>query len=182
MSISQGKIDLAVLYKMFEDAEKDGSWVTRHHIKALFSIDIPMRRVEAATEKLFADGEIVRDYDPYNLEESRWQLSRDGIDIVERALRVPNSFIARLASYGDGWLETDEAKTAKLNKRAPRVNADTIPVVNGAEQVIDANTHVFPPIPDLPWWQSWRRDIDWTKWGTILTGIGLVVAIIALAA
>jgi hypothetical protein len=34
------------------------------------------------------------------------------------------------------------------------------------------------PAPPVAGWREWSGNIDWTKWGTILTGAGIVVAVL----
>ena len=114
--VSQAKIDLAVLLKLFQHAEANGEAETSLEICNLFGVAIPLHRVVAALEGLESRGEVVRKYDRFHDDEGLWHIGRDGIQTVEKALRVPSSFIARLQLNGDQWLESDEAAGASLSK------------------------------------------------------------------
>ncbi|MEY2943876.1 MAG: hypothetical protein RLY97_1890 [Pseudomonadota bacterium] len=123
--LSQAKIDLAVLLKHFQHAEADGEAQSPQQISGLFAVNIPVYRIRAALNKLESRDEAVREYDRYNEEEGLWRISREGIQTIEKALCLPNSFIARLNKNGDCWLESEEAADAILSK-ATRYHEDQV--------------------------------------------------------
>ncbi|MFL6843856.1 MAG: hypothetical protein ACJ8ER_03115 [Allosphingosinicella sp.] len=116
MSLSQAKIDLAVLYKLHQHAEAGGGEITPADVMRLFNVKVSLRRVELALAELYAKGDIEREYHPFYSEEGLWQISRDGMARVDRALKVPTSFIARLHANRDAWLDSEEASKAVLKK------------------------------------------------------------------
>ena len=161
MSLSQPKIDLAVLYKLHQHAEAGEDAIPPVDVSRLFQIDIPVRRIELALEALQAKGDVERKYEHFYLDEGAWDISRDGMMKIDRALRVPTSFIARLHQNGDHWLESEEAQKAVLKRLSePSAGSETSTIV------------LENPI-SLPH----SRQVDWTMWGTLLTAAGIVVAV-----
>ena len=142
--ISQAKIDLAVLLKLFQHGEADGEPVDAREITELFSVKIPLHRIKAAFETLESRGEAIRQHDRYKEDEVSWRVSADGIRAVERAKRKPNSFIARLDSAGDNWLLSAEAAEAKLTK-LPRYQQDLLAAFNN-DPLLEAITPPTPPV------------------------------------
>jgi hypothetical protein len=162
LNLSQAKIDLAVLYKLHQHAEAGGDAIPPNEILRLFGVHIPIRRLELALEELYAKGDVEREYHPFYSDEGLWQVSRDGLARVDRAIRVPASFIGRLHQNGDNWLETEEAEKSVLQKLAAPEAAAPVPIVK-LDKVID--------LPS-------SRSIDWTKWGTILGALSIVVTVL----
>jgi hypothetical protein len=159
VSLSQPKIDLAVLYKLRQQAEAGGGALPPADVTRLFEIEIPLRRVELALEALDAKGDIERDLHEF-YPKGAWEISRDGMMIVDRALRVPSSFICRLHQNGDHWLESEEAQKAVLKRLSEPSAANEASIILG-------NPLSLPR----------TRQVDWTMWGTLLTGVGIVVAV-----
>ena len=114
--VNQAKIDLAVLLKLFQHAEENGGAETPQVISSFFEIAIAVPRIVAALEKLAGRSEVVRIQDRYYEDEGLWRISGDGIRTVEKALKQPSSFIARLQTNGDLWLSSEEAEAATLTK------------------------------------------------------------------
>ena len=98
--ISQPKIDLAVLVVLFGHAEADGDPETPSEIAQMLQGKASIRRVTVALEELVRRGEVDRTYDHRYSDEGLFQISRAGITTIEKALRIPSSFIARLCSNG----------------------------------------------------------------------------------
>jgi hypothetical protein len=165
MSLSQPKIDLAVLYKLHQHAEAGGEAIPPAAVLRLFQIEVPLRRVELALDALEAKQDVERKYDHFYLNERAWEISHDGMMKVDRAIRVPASFIGRLHQNGDHWLETEEAQKAVL-KKLPDPQAQ-----------IGASTVVLDRVIALPH----SRQIDWTKWGTILAAVGIILTVVLWA-
>lgn len=170
MSLSQAKIDLAVLYKLHEHAEAGGEAIPPREVVHLFDVHVSTRRVELALEELSAKGDIEREYHPHYSDEGLWQVSREGLAKVDRALRVPSSFIARLQESGDRWLESDEAKQAVLKRLTDPMSSTSSTVV----PIASVPTVKLDTVIALPS----NLSVDWTKWGTILAGVGVLVTVI----
>jgi len=158
------------LLKLFQHSEAGGSAETPLEIAHLFQTNISVRRIELALETLESRGEVDREYHPHYADEGLWQISRDGLRTVENALRLPNSFVARLNVGGDSWLESDEAQNAQLSKNqryeSSSIQRPPFPVPEATPEHSESE-----PTTD-------RSSIDWTKWGTILTALGIVVGIV----
>jgi arsenate reductase-like glutaredoxin family protein len=168
--LSQAKIDLAVLLKLFQHAESNGGAETPNEIWHLFTSDLSLRRVEVALQTLEARGEVERKYHPHYSEEGLWQISREGIRTVEKALRNPTTFIARLNANDEGWLASEEAIGAVLNKNT-RYQEPIVLDGGNAAGLLQGN-HTLPLAPHA------QASINWTKWGTIFAGVGIVVTIL----
>lgn len=176
--LSQAKIDLAVLLKLFQHSEANGQAVRSSEICFLFKSPLPARRVELALEALESRREAENHYHPL-YPEGAWQISRSGIQTVENALRNPTTFIARLNSSGDLWLQSDEAKRVKLarNPRYPNSPLRKFSFPESSEKQLDDGATVLPTISIS---EQAHPPINWTKWGTIIGAIGLLVPIIAM--
>lgn len=158
--ISQPKIDLVVLYKLHQHAEGGGEPLPPVDIQGLFEIAVPLRRVELALEELERRGEVERRYVRLHLDEGAWAISREGLARVDRALRVPSSFLARLHEAGDVWLESEEAESAILKKLSAPVAAHgqgTVNIIQNASlRVLIAlvlefhrSSHSYPKLNDI---------------------------------
>ncbi|RYG87596.1 MAG: hypothetical protein EON59_06975 [Alphaproteobacteria bacterium] len=160
--LSQAKIDLAILYKLHAFAEHDWEAPTPAHLAETFeNFPLAVRRVEVALSELESKGYAESFADP-DAGVYRWRITREGLGVVDRALRVPASFIARLATNGSSWLSSVDAQKAVLKKLS------------------DADKPVEPDPPrgaTLPT-QMRSASVNWTKWGTILGGVGIVVTIL----
>ena len=168
--LSQSKIDLAVLYKLYQHGDGGGEAITPGDVSALFGGHFPIRRVEVALDELGKTGEVDREYHPFYSDEGLWQISRAGIRTVDRALAVPASFIARLHANGDPWLASDEAHAAVLNKKAVPKSDIQLPS--------PPNNKHAEAVPTAPIIENVSQSkVDWTKWGTILSAFGIVVTI-----
>ena len=55
--------------------------------------------------------------------------------------------------------------------------AERLKTARDRGQGVSPNTHVFPIPPKVPSWKFWRRDWNWTKWGTIAAVLTLVATI-----
>ena len=171
--LSQPKIDLAVLYKLHQHADGGGEAITPDDVSALFAGHFPLRRVQVALDELGRNGEVEREYHPFYSDEGLWQISRDGMRTVDRALAVPASFIARLHANGDHWLVSDEANDAILNKKTSlKTTGQSLVSPVSSNKKIDA----IPTSQNAS--DVSHSPVDWTKWGTILTAVGLVVTIV----
>ena len=162
MSLSQPKVDLAVLYRLHQHAEAGGEAIPPDDIMRLFNVHMPIRRVQLALSELCAKGDIEEEYHPFYSEVGLWQISRDGMSRVDRALKVPTSFIGRLHQHGDSWLESDEAAQAVLKK------------LSASEPKAEVPTVVLDGAVSLPA----ERQIDWGKWGAIAGLVAIPLAII----
>jgi hypothetical protein len=113
--LSPAKVELAVLYWLWDLAEHDANAPTPTELARMFPADLfSIRRIEVALRELEDRGHA--EQNPYPSEGVyRWQITRDGFGVVDRALRVPTSFIARTAS-DPSWLGTAEAEKAVLKK------------------------------------------------------------------
>ena len=116
--LSPRKIELAILFVLHRHAEANGSAIAMSDVLGLFDSEfhIPLRRVEVALEELEKRQEVTKSYDRYSDNENAWQISGAGIQIVDRALKIPTTFIARLHDNGVIWLASEDAEKAVLNK------------------------------------------------------------------
>ncbi|OBX18357.1 hypothetical protein A9995_12855 [Erythrobacter sp. QSSC1-22B] len=123
--ISQKKINLAVLYKVYQICEARDQSPTHDQIRGAFNgFILSLRRVEVATEKLQNEG-LLDSWGSYDTGHTYCSISGEGLDVVDRALRMPSSFIGRIAAQGDAWLNSDEAEKAILGKRS-RLQGDDL--------------------------------------------------------
>jgi hypothetical protein len=190
--ISQPKIELAVLYKLHQHAEAGGEPIPPVDVAGLFGIQISNRRIELALEELEQRGEVQRGYDRMYLDEGVWTISRVGLTRIDRALRVPVSFVARLNSETDAWLESDEAKSAVLKSlpkavpsAAPMPAATQLPSVTINNQMSPSQTvNVSQPSGAPNPHAKSSATAGWTNvWIGVVTGLiaiaGLVFAILS---
>lgn len=111
MMVSDEKLALAVLLKLHQFANEDGDllWVSR--LKQMFSVAVPLWRLEILLESLrrfgWAEPALFAD-------KVVWKITADGDRQVRECLQSPTTFIFRLKEHGDGWLATPEASDAKL--------------------------------------------------------------------
>ena len=140
--ISQAKIDLTVLLALFNHSEVDGEAETPSEIARLLEQKFSLRRVTIALEELASRNEVQREYHPHYSDEGLWQISRTGVATVEKALKIPASFIARLNANGLEWLDTDEAEKAVLSKLQRYL--DEKPMIEESEVSKATPTHVDP--------------------------------------
>ncbi len=160
VNLSQPKVDLAVLYKLHRHADLGGGPITPEGVMRLFNVHVPFRRVELALEELQGRREVEREYQPLYGEEGLWEISRGGLARVDRALKVPASFIARLHAGGDEWLESDEAAQAILKKLQAGPTKSPEPLRHS----------IHEPTPT-----TW---INWTMWSALAGIIAIPIAVI----
>jgi hypothetical protein len=183
--LSPRKIELAVMFKLHQLAEADEEAITIAEAQELFGSEFTLsrRRVEFALEELERRHEIIRDYDRYAEDERCWKISRLGMETVDRALRVPTTFIARLAKVGDDWLNSEEAHSATLQKtksdetKAPPVAVEvqqSTPVAAlAAPSVVVNNSFSSPVSGDSATQASW-----FGAWGTWLAALVALAGLI----
>ncbi|PHR16853.1 MAG: hypothetical protein COA41_13840 [Sphingopyxis sp.] len=133
MSLSQSKIKLGILYRLQQAIEKGDASSSYEDILSFYGEKIPQGRVRFAIEELEVDGSIEDVNHPYS-NESYYRISRSGIDEVDRALKIPNSFIYRIHNNEPDWIFSDDARNAVLTKKSKSS-------ANGPD------THVFPIPP-----------------------------------
>lgn len=133
MSLSQSKIKLAILYNLQQAIENGDTSSSYDDILLFYGDKIPEGRVDFAIEELSDDGSIENVNHPYS-DETYWKISRSGIDEVDRALKIPNSFIRRIHSNEANWLFSEEASNAVLKKKNRRSSEDP-------------DTHILPIPP-----------------------------------
>jgi hypothetical protein len=173
LSLSQAKIDLSVLYKLHQHAEAGGGAITPGDVAALFRINLSLRRIEVSLRELTKRGEVEEEYHPFYRDEGLWQISRDGLMKVDRALRVPQSFMARLHSNGDQWLESEEAAQSVLNKLPSKAGA-ALPEVHASVSSREVIIPTFDPLRPI---SGEQRSINWTMWGAIAAILAIPTAI-----
>ncbi len=184
--IAQSKIDLAVLLALFDHAEHDGEPLSPSDISHLLKTRVSQKRVSVALEELERRGEVEKTYDQYS-DNGLWEISRAGVLTVEKAIKIPNSFIFRLNANGPSWLESDEAEKAVLTKvqryheteevgnlsSASASDSTSSPVfnVNIAPSIVNSatNNQNQPSSSDVATWFG--------SWGTWL---GAIAALITL--
>jgi hypothetical protein len=144
--LSQAKVDLAVLYWLWDLAEHDAEAPTPIDLTHMFPNELfSIRRVEVALGELESRGHVESVPDP-EAGVYRWQITRDGFGVVDRALRVPTSFIARIASNGATWLESEDAQNAVLKPLArPAAAARSEPSPPGVDGPRINITNTFAP-------------------------------------
>ena len=140
--LSQAKVDLAVLYWLWDLAEHDAQPPTPSELAGMFPSDLfSLRRIEVALAELESRSQV--ECIPYPSEGVyRWQITRDGLGVVDRALKLPNTFIARIAA-DPNWIKSDEAEMAVLAK-LPRTDAkSTSPTASKPDDLsIDRAIHI----------------------------------------
>ena len=140
--LSQAKVDLAVLYWLWDLAEHDAQPPTPSELAGMFPPELfSLRRIEVALAELESRGQ--SECIPYPSEGVyRWQVTRDGFGVVDRALKLPNSFIARIAA-NPNWLKSDEAAAAVLSKLAgPDPKGTDTSTARPVDSVIDRAIHI----------------------------------------
>ena len=186
--ISQEKFDLAVLLALFEHAERNGEAETPNQIAHMLYGKIASYRISLALEELEQLGEVVREYHPHFSDVGLWQITRRGVAKVEKALKMPNSFIARLHVNGMNWLESDEAINAVLNKISRHQTSDDseVPAVfpvtqSDISQVVHVN--VSPNISNdannfVPQSRSSDAATWFGSWGTWVAALAAIAAVV----
>jgi negative regulator of sigma E activity len=156
--ISQVKVDLAVLHKLFEMVEMDYGSGTPVEIVGLFEVPISSGRVELALQELERSKDAMTDPD----HRDRWQITRDGMRRVEKSLGIPTTFLARINKKGDIWLESDEAHRAVVKQRVKGP-------LQAAESVVFLQEELEPKEP---------AGIVWSKVGAIASVVAIPVSIL----
>lgn len=175
MSLSVPKVALAVLYRLHEHAESNGEELLPEDISRLLSGVISTRRIQLGLEELESRQEVENVYHPHYAEEGLWQITRKGMDRVDRALRVPHSFVSRFRASGNAWLLSEEAKTAVLSKVG---SADSAEPASKPAPVDPPGTSIRSPVSSATAASSGK--LDWSKIGAIGTWIGVPIAAIAI--
>ena len=85
------------------------------------------------------------------------------------------SVTSEFANKGFWTVEIGDGPLVHLTADGMR-HAEALLAAKARGEAISPNSHLLPP-PQLGPWRSWGREIDWTKWGTVLTGLGIVVAV-----
>ena len=182
--LSQRKIELAVLYKLDLFAEEKGDRPTPGMVSGSFKdVQISLRRVEVTLDELFVRGEAESYPDP-QFGFYRWQITRAGFEVVDRALRVPTTFIARLAKNGDAWLESSEAEKAILKKLPDREGTarpePAQPGGPGTTPPIHITNTFAPQNSNDLTLRAGKPPIQWATWTNalvaLLVGAGVIVA------
>jgi len=158
MRLSQAKIDLVVLYALHQRLEAALGATIACTIASKFKdlgLDIGEPRIQLALEQLSNRGEADFTKD-WSLDRNNWKITRKGVLTIEDAIGASDSFISKLNLNGYAWLLSTEAKAHEL-KKLPKYNSSSVQTDNG---------------------MTAKNGFNWTKWGVILTGIGIVVAII----
>ncbi len=187
MSLSQAKIDLAVLYKLHRHADANGGAITANDVHSLFQFQIPQRRVALALEELEKKQYVEKVYHPLYHEVGLWEISRRGIGKVDQAITVANSFLGKLHRNGEAWLQSDEAVGHELKKGQTMDDKDE--VLNQAFEEADRaremeeGTFSLPLPPEAEVSSAiveveQKNPIDWPKWGSIAGVIGVPLAIL----
>ena len=161
--VSQVKVELAVLHKLFEMVEMDYGSGTSVEIVGLFETSISSGRVELALKELERSQDAMMDPEY----QDQWQITREGLRRVERSLAIPSTFLARLHEKGDIWLESDEAENAVIRQRNKTSGKITESVVllqselvpgqassSAWEKVGVVATVAAIPVAILIWWFS----------------------------
>ena len=156
--ISQVKVELAVLHKLFEMVEMDYGSGTPVEIVGLFGIHISSGRVELALKELERSEDAMLDPEYQN----SWKITREGLRRVERSLAIPTTFLARLSKKGDIWLESDEAENAVIRQRNKASGKIT-------ESVVLLQSEMVP---------SEASSFSWEKIGAIASAAAIPVAIL----
>lgn len=183
MTLTQPKIDLAVLHMLFLHAEGGGEPETPATISCFFSVGVSTRRVEIALEELERRGEVERIYHPHYREEGLWRISREGVRTVERAISNETTFIGRLHAKGEEWLLSEEAKNSKLQPN-PRYEAQPLTaMIHPTPSSPMPRDPIISPVTAKPS-KPESNSTDWSKWGAIaawivipITVVGIIVAI-----
>lgn len=188
--LSAKKIELAVLHKLYQFAERNEEAPTPTVIAGAFKgPEISLRRIEVALDSLVALGQAESIPDP-TAGVYRWQIASEGFGVVDRALRIPTTFIARLNLNGDAWLQSEEAEAAVLNKLAKEEPAAAPTLTSNAETPLDRAIHVnvtstnsnnlAAPSSSDDSGNSAARASWWSAWGT-WAAAAIALAALALA-
>ena len=185
-TLSQAKVDLAVLYWLWDLAEHDAQPPTPSELAEMFPPELfSIRRIEVALAELEGRGQV--EGIPYPSEGVyRWQITRDGFGVVDRALKLPNTFIARTAT-DPNWLKSDEAAAAVLAKlpvaepkptNSPAVKPDDL-AIHIHNNVNSSNNNALnapaadPTEPNSSTRASWFS--GWAAWTSALIGLATLV-------
>lgn len=106
------KIEHVVLHQYYVLSENSSELAPAREISDTLTSWISARRVEVAIEALVAKGMLEDEFLPQA--KAGWRITRRGLDFVDRQLKQPASFIARLAEGGLPWLISSEALKANV--------------------------------------------------------------------
>jgi hypothetical protein len=111
MLISDEKLVLATLLKLYMFAEEDGDLLWIDRLRKLFKVDVPAWRLEIVLESMrqvnWVSPELI-------LDRTVWKITPVGYRLVQDCLRQPSTFLSRLKSQGDEWLKGPEASSSKI--------------------------------------------------------------------
>ena len=155
------KIALATLYQLYASndskAECDPAGIAAR-LQGVASPDVISVQLERLDELKLAvpAGGILAVFGDVSLpRKDWWDISDKGRDLARTLVAQRKSFMGKLHINGSVWLKSQEARKAPVGLKLTTPHIDQI---------------LKSPSPAVP--------IDWTKWGTIIGGVGIIVAII----
>ena len=189
LALSSKKIQLVVLHELFGFAERNQNAPTPRDIaKSLDALRVSLRRVEVALNELESLGHAEVHPDP-GAGVFRWQITGEGFGVIDRALKIPVSFIARLAANGNAWLATDDAKKAVLKKLdkpeepSPSNRAQAPIEISQTPSINITNT--YSPTNSNSILTEKQNSVDWPGWVNALialaVGVGSIFAALWIA-
>jgi hypothetical protein len=116
------KIEHVVLYQYYLLSENSSELAPASEISEKLTSWVTARRVEVAVEALVANGMLEDEFLPQS--KAGWRITRRGLDFVDRQLKQPASFIARLAEAGFSWLSSSEAMKANIRSSLDQARAN----------------------------------------------------------
>jgi hypothetical protein len=152
MNLHPDKVAAGILYKMYAHDNNMGG---NDQLNDVFEGVASAAAVRAQLGRLVDLGLIIKFGLPEN---DVWSLTHEGHELAFRLVSKPNSFMARLQQHGLPWLRESEAAKAQMTPVFRRYEVDTI-----------LNDDTGTPNEVVPF--------NWTKWGTILAGLSIAVAI-----
>jgi len=130
------KIEHVVLYQYYLLSENSSELAPASEISEALTSWISARRVEVAIEALVANGMLEDEFLPQS--KAGWRITRRGLDFVDRQLKQPASFVARLAESGFAWLASSEALKANIRNSLDQARpGDWKDVWEGHESTLD---------------------------------------------
>lgn len=100
--IPQAHLDNAVLFKLFEEAQKSDDYLVVGEIANLFGFEIGYKRIDIALQNLEGLNSITRRNNSVARPSS---ISPSGYKLIEDALIDKDSFVHQYATLGDSWLQ-----------------------------------------------------------------------------
>ena len=165
------KIGLAVLYYLHAADSPEGD---AKGISAAIGSSVTEGAVAAQLDRLFDLGLVVGTGPmPIGISGDQistpewWGITHEGAKYIHSLLQQPRSFIARLHKGGFAWLNNPDAAKAQVSTKLTKV--DVYDAVNRPA----ASAHAIAPQAN-----SVEPSIDWTKWGTIIGALALLVTLV----